>query len=70
MNPQATITDSVKLCEIAIGIEISKTPSLMVMGTLNIVMDVDQDPLLLEGMVKAGLLSSSASMYGLLYSFI
>ncbi|GAB1201139.1 hypothetical protein APSETT444_010526 [Aspergillus pseudonomiae] len=62
VNQQVTITDSAKLCEIGIGIEISKAPSLMVMGTLNIVMDVDQDPLLLEGMVKAGLLSSSASI--------
>lgn len=56
-------TDSVKLNDIGIGIEVSRNPSLMLEGVLAIKMERDQDPLKLEGMVRAGVLSASASVY-------
>ncbi|KAI9370273.1 hypothetical protein BJX61DRAFT_535780 [Aspergillus egyptiacus] len=54
------LTDSAKLTKITLGIEISKDPSLMVSSVLSILMESGQDPLLLEGMIKAGLLEASA----------
>jgi hypothetical protein len=51
------------LNDIGIGIEISEKPSLMLEGVLNITMESNQDPLRLEGMVKAGILSAAAQVY-------
>lgn len=52
-----------KLTNISVGIEISINPSLMVSSVLNILMESGEDPLLLEGRIKAGLLTASASVY-------
>jgi hypothetical protein len=51
------------LSDIGIGIEVSKTPSLMLQGVLNIKLESNQDPLKLKGTVKAGITSASAMMY-------
>ncbi|EFR05208.1 hypothetical protein MGYG_08222 [Nannizzia gypsea CBS 118893] len=56
------ITKTVKLTDFSVGIEISKNPSLMVTSVLNILMESGEDPLLLEGRIKAGLLGASASV--------
>jgi hypothetical protein len=51
------------LNDIRVGIEISTNPGLTLEGVLSILMESGQDPLVLEGMVKAGILSAKASMY-------
>ncbi|PYI24786.1 hypothetical protein BO99DRAFT_349500 [Aspergillus violaceofuscus CBS 115571] len=53
---------TVTLGDIAVGIEISKNPSLSLEGVLTILMESGQDPLVLEGMVRAGVLEASASV--------
>ena len=53
------------LNDIGIGIEISRSPSLMLEGVLTIIMESDQDPLELEGMVHAGLVGVGAKVYAL-----
>ncbi|KAB8210403.1 hypothetical protein BDV34DRAFT_220543 [Aspergillus parasiticus] len=56
------ITPTIKLTDLGVGIEISTNPSLMVSAVLNILMESGEDPLLLEGRIKAGLLDASASV--------
>ncbi|THC87661.1 hypothetical protein EYZ11_012894 [Aspergillus tanneri] len=54
------ITQTVKLTDINVGIEISTNPCLIVSAVLNILMESGEAPLLLEGRIKAGLLNASA----------
>ncbi|RAH47728.1 uncharacterized protein BO95DRAFT_480685 [Aspergillus brunneoviolaceus CBS 621.78] len=54
------ISQTVKLGDIGVGIEISTNPSLSLDGVLTILMESGQDPLVLEGMVRAGALHASA----------
>ncbi|PYH44093.1 uncharacterized protein BP01DRAFT_343380 [Aspergillus saccharolyticus JOP 1030-1] len=55
-------SETVTLGNIGVGIEISKSPSLSLEGVLTILMESGQDPLVLEGMVRAGLLEASAKI--------
>ncbi|KAL3440567.1 hypothetical protein BJX65DRAFT_314646 [Aspergillus insuetus] len=59
---QIRFSDTVKLNDIRVGIEISTNPGLTLEGVLSILMESGQNPLVLEGMVKAGILSAKASI--------
>ncbi|OJJ80050.1 uncharacterized protein ASPGLDRAFT_29331 [Aspergillus glaucus CBS 516.65] len=57
-----SFSPTVSLNEIGIGIEISRNPSLIVEGVLKMLMESGQDPLELEGKVRAGLVSVGAQV--------